>query len=118
MYDVITMGSATVDVFGVISKKLQEPKPGDKVLIEKIDFEIGGGGVNSAIAFSRMGLKAAFLGKVGHDHNGFNIISSHELTKDELNQVISILEKKTKKKVFYKIKIDSGLIAGDRKRVV
>ena len=83
MYDVITMGSATVDVFGVISKKLTEPKPGDKVLIEKIDFEIGGGGVNSAIAFSRMGLKTAFLGKVGCDHDGIIVI--RELKKEDVD---------------------------------
>ena len=82
MFDVITMGSATVDVFNVISKKLSEPRPGDKVLVEKLDFEIGGGGVNSAIAFSRMGLNTAFLGKVGCDHNAVNII--RELKKEDV----------------------------------
>jgi ribokinase len=82
MYDVITMGSATVDLFAVISKRLTEPKPGDKVLIEKVDFEIGGGGVNSAVAFSRMGLKTAFLGKVSHDYNGVNVIL--ELKKEKV----------------------------------
>ena len=44
MYDVITMGSATVDIFAVCAKGFKEPKPGDKVLIDKLDVEVGGGG--------------------------------------------------------------------------
>lgn len=80
MYDVITLGSATVDVFGVISKKYDKVSPGDKVLVNKLDFEVGGGGVNSAVAFSRMGLDTAFLGKVGCDHNGVKVL--RELKKE------------------------------------
>jgi len=83
MYDIITLGSATVDAFGVISEKFEDCKPGDKVLVKKLDFEIGGGGVNAAVAFSRMGLKTAFLGKVGLDHNGLRII--RELKKEDID---------------------------------
>lgn len=83
MYDIITLGSATVDVFGRISKNFSKVKSGEKVLINHLDFEIGGGGINSAIAFSRMGLKAAFLGKVGTDHNGVKIL--RELKKENID---------------------------------
>jgi len=81
-FDVITMGSATVDVFGTMNKKFSQPKPGDKVLVTEVDFEIGGGGINSAAAIARMGLKTAFLGKLGNDHNADKIIS--ELKKEKV----------------------------------
>lgn len=83
MYDIITLGSATVDVFGTINKRYKDVSPGDKVLVEELDFEIGGGGINSAIAFSRMGLKVGFLGKIGKDHNGIKII--RELGKENID---------------------------------
>ena len=82
MYDVITIGSATVDVFAVIPQKFKQIKLGDKVLIEGIAFETGGGGINSAVALSRMGLRTAFLGKLGHDYNAFKIL--HELKKEKV----------------------------------
>ncbi|MBW2981572.1 carbohydrate kinase family protein [Candidatus Woesearchaeota archaeon] len=85
MLDVITIGSATVDVFGVISQKFKEVRLGDKVLLEKVDFETGGGGINSAVALSRMGLKTAFLGKLGHDYNAFKIL--HELKKENVKVI-------------------------------
>ncbi len=82
MLDAITTGSATVDVFAVISKKVKQISIGDKVLIDDLDIEVGGGGVNSAVALRRMGLKTAFLGKLGHDHNAFKIL--HELKKEHV----------------------------------
>jgi len=85
MFDVITIGSATVDVFAVTSKKIKDCKLGDKVLIEKIKFETGGGGVNSAVGLSRMGLKTAFLGKIGHDHNAFKVL--YELKKENVKVI-------------------------------
>lgn len=42
----------------------------------------------------------------------FIIVSSHQLTDKEQNQIKNFLEKKTNKKVRYKIKIDPNLIAG------
>jgi ribokinase len=82
MLDVITIGSATVDVFGIISQKYKDIRLGDKVLLENVDFETGGGGINSAVALARMGLRTAFLGKLGHDHNAFKIL--HELKKENV----------------------------------
>jgi ribokinase len=74
MYDVITVGSATVDVFVKteaelieITKKGSEEEliaypTGSKILIQQLDFKIGGGGTNTAVAFARLGLKTAYLG--------------------------------------------------------
>jgi ribokinase len=76
MYDVITLGSATVDVF-VKTKQPQILKHkghddvcyaiGQKVLVEDLHVDTGGGGTNTAVAFSRLGLKTGWVGKVGTD---------------------------------------------------
>lgn len=85
MLDVITIGSAAVDVFATISKRIKDCKLGDKVLVNDIKFETGGGGINAAVGFARMGLKTAFLGKLGHDHNAFKIL--HELKKENVKVI-------------------------------
>lgn len=84
-YDIITMGSATVDVFvhtdpaqsEILNvhhhKDLAYPL-GAKILIKELHTFIGGGGTNSAVAFSRLGLRTAFLGKIGRDDNGSAIL--------------------------------------------
>lgn len=82
MVDVITIGSATIDAFGTIGCRTEDYKLGDKVLVEKLVFEAGGGGINSAIALRRMGIDTAFLGKLGHDHNAFKL--KHELKKEKV----------------------------------
>ncbi|MBW2977413.1 carbohydrate kinase family protein [Candidatus Woesearchaeota archaeon] len=85
MFDVITIGSATVDVFATIPKKFKQIKLGDKVLITDLKFETGGGGLNSAVALRKMGLRTAFLGKIGHDHNAFKVL--HELKKEKVEVI-------------------------------
>lgn len=86
MYDVITIGSATVDVFANTASqlvKLITPKgeedfitypSGSKILIKDINFLIGGGGTNTAASFSTLGLKTGFLGKLGSDENAQRVI--------------------------------------------
>lgn len=82
MYDVITVGSATLDVFARTRFseliKIIDPKgerdllafpSGSKILIDELEFTTGGGGTNTAVAFSRLGHKVAFLGKLGEGTN-------------------------------------------------
>jgi ribokinase len=83
-YDIITMGSATVDVFAhtdptqseVVNlhnhKDIAYPL-GAKILIKEMHTFVGGGGTNTSVAFSRLGLKTAYLGKIGKDDNGKTI---------------------------------------------
>lgn len=84
-YDVITVGSATVDVFAHTDPTQSEVLNvhhhmdiayplGAKILIKELHTFVGGGGTNSAVAFSRLGLKTAFLGKIGSDDNGKTIL--------------------------------------------
>lgn len=83
-YDIITVGSATVDVFAHTDSTQSEVVTlhdhkdiayplGAKILIKEMHFFVGGGGTNTAVAFSRLGLKTAFLGKIGKDDNGKTI---------------------------------------------
>jgi len=47
---------------------------GSKVDIDRISYEVGGGGVNSAITFARNGHEAIFLGNVARDSAGSAIV--------------------------------------------
>jgi len=78
MFDIITVGSATVDVFvntdiSQKGNKIQYPI-GSKILVKDLKFLTGGGGTNTAVSFSRLGLKVAYLGKIGSDENGKKIL--------------------------------------------
>ena len=98
MYDVITVGSSTVDVFArtrfseII--KIIDPKgetdllafpSGAKILIDELEFTTGGGGTNTAVALSRLGHKVAFLGKLG---TGTNSDFIHKNLKKEKIQLL------------------------------
>jgi len=86
MFDVITIGSATRDVFlepkesrVEKSKKYKTGEGlcfslGSKIDVPKIHFRTGGSAVNAAITFASQGLKAAVLCKVGKDTRGKSII--------------------------------------------
>lgn len=82
MFDILTLGSATLDILVKSKGEIRAHKKnhhqhldiayhlGSKILIEDLEFNSGGGGTNTAVAFSRLGLKTAFLGVLGHDVNG------------------------------------------------
>ncbi|MGM5480156.1 MAG: carbohydrate kinase family protein [Nanobdellota archaeon] len=84
-FDVITIGSATVDVFADTTSELVKfvtssgekdfiSYPlGSKILISHLDVLVGGGGTNTAVSFSRLGLKTGFMGKIGRDENGSKV---------------------------------------------
>ncbi|MDD4990398.1 MAG: carbohydrate kinase family protein [Candidatus Pacebacteria bacterium] len=90
MFDVITFGSATNDIF----LKLPEDKNikntengirdffclalGEKILVEDMEVFSGGGGTNVACGLSALGLKTAYLGKVGNDSAGRLVINDLE----------------------------------------
>ncbi len=97
MYDVITVGSATVDVFARTKFseliKIIDPKgetdllafpSGAKILIDELEFSTGGGGTNTAVAFSRLGHKVAFVGKLGEGTNSEFIHKSLRREKIDL----------------------------------
>lgn len=78
MFDIIAFGSNVIDVF--VGTDIYEHKKsisypiGSKILIKDLKFDIGGGGTNTAVAFSRLGLKTGYIGKIGDDENGKRIL--------------------------------------------
>ncbi len=86
MFDVITFGSATRDIFlqtkesvvlederFITGKGVCFPL-GSKVKTEEIYFTSGGGGTNTAVTFAKQNFNVAYCGKVGKDSAGKNIL--------------------------------------------
>jgi len=78
MFDIITVGSATVDAFAETDKSFVKANKysfpvGSKLLIKDLHFDVGGGGTNTAVCFSRIGLKTAYIGKLGRGENSRRI---------------------------------------------
>jgi len=101
MYDVITIGSATMDVFvecedaNIVSVSSKTKKHdfmsypyGAKVEISDFDSKVGGGGVNTAVNFANLGLKTSAIFKIGDDIYSQGIIKSFENTNVDLSNKI------------------------------
>ncbi|MBI2547996.1 carbohydrate kinase family protein [Candidatus Woesearchaeota archaeon] len=94
MFDVITVGSNTLDVFvntdseliKIYTLKTEEDllayPVGSKIIIKELQFFTGGGGTNTAVSFARLGLKTGYLGKIGNDTNGEQIL--RELKQEKI----------------------------------
>lgn len=102
-FDVITIGSATRDVF---IGELDAPKIksaefptgeglglelGAKYESKKLVLTTGGGGTNAAVTFARQGFKTACIGSIGEDLNGQEIIQ--ELGREGVD--VSLFQKNT-----------------------
>lgn len=85
MARIVSLGSALQDVYLIDHDDLVPTSIGEaaifgkvlvgsKVDIDRISYEVGGGGVNSAICFARHGHEAIFIGNVGRDTAGNAIL--------------------------------------------
>jgi ribokinase len=85
MYDIITFGSATRDIF-VTGKKFQVVEDekfvtqkglcvplGSKIDVEQIFFAMGGCGANTAVTFARQDFRVVYCGQIGQDAGGREI---------------------------------------------
>lgn len=101
MCDVITIGSATMDVFvqcedaNIVSVQSKTKKSefmsypyGSKIDISDFDTQVGGGGVNTAMNFATLGLKTAAMFKVGDDIYSKGIFNSFKDKGVDLSNVI------------------------------
>ncbi len=115
-FDVLTIGSATQDVF-VRSKALEEHADddspdgiaacfmmGSKMAIDELVFSTGGGATNAAVTFARRGLRTACLARVGSDAIGEEIL--HEMKREKIDA--RFMQKDTKQKTAYSIILLSG----------
>jgi len=91
MFDVISFGTATLDVFLRSPEMEVEGRDGEKDIcvrygakleVNEIHFESGGGGTNSVFTFVRQGLKVATVVQVGDDFAGQKILA--DLTKEQI----------------------------------
>lgn len=84
MYDVVTIGGSTLDIFMKdsefeVSKESADVEKicmvlGEKLLVDDVYFTHGGGGMNTAVSFAGIGLETAFIGVVGNDEIGTGIL--------------------------------------------
>ena len=96
MYDVISVGSATLDVFIHTGKKYVKNKCykipiGTKILLNSINYKTGGGGTNTAVSFSRLGLKTSAVINIGCGHTSEFI--KNELKKEKIDIKLLIHDK-------------------------
>lgn len=93
-FDVVTVGGAARDITfyikdGKIISNTSDPlrqkllgfEYGAKISIEKAFFTFGGGAANTAVAFSRLGLKTAAVARVGNDEDGRAVIGNLKKNK-------------------------------------
>lgn len=102
MYDIITIGSATQDVFLtsadyqlIPSKKFTTGVGecfafGSKIEVKNIFLDTGGGATNTAVTFAHLGLKTAVITRIGKDAPGREITS---VLKKERVDTSLIIEK-------------------------
>lgn len=101
MSDVITIGSATMDVFvecdeaSIVSVRQKSKKRefmsyeyGAKVEINDFDSNVGGGGVNTATNFANLGFSTAAIFKVGDDIYSQGIFNFFKSRNVDLSSVI------------------------------
>lgn len=90
-YDVLCVGSATVDTFLMVEQPFSSLKLGDKVLVKSVDKRSGGGATNSAAALAKLGLKVKTATKVGDDGDGNFILK--ELKADGIENICHLRSK-------------------------
>src|SRR6266568_1207711 len=82
---ILTFGAATQDVFlagkslharrDVRTRDYVEQFPlGAKIEVDNVHFDTGGGATNAAVTFARQGLQVGYVGKIGHDPAGGEVI--------------------------------------------
>lgn len=101
MLDVITIGSATMDVFvesddaNIVSVYTKNKKSefmsypyGAKVEIEDFTSQVGGGGVNTACNFAHLGFHTGAIFKIGNDIYSDGILESFKDKNIDLSNII------------------------------
>ena len=101
MCDVITIGSATMDVFvesddaNIVSVYTKNKKSefmsypyGAKVEITDFTSKVGGGGINTAVNFANLGYNTSAIFKIGDDIYSDGILESFKNKKVDLSNIV------------------------------
>ncbi|KKW30305.1 MAG: PfkB family kinase, nonfunctional [Candidatus Uhrbacteria bacterium GW2011_GWD2_52_7] len=104
MFDVVTIGAATRDVFLRSREFRVMPMPGSpgvmaecvtlgsKIDIDDITYATGGGATNAAVTFARLGFSVATITRIGDDPTGKDIIDDLERNKVDTS-LIKVVKK-------------------------
>ena len=102
MFDVITVGSGSVDIFAktenlrVLKRKDHITYPiGSKILVDELIISSGGGGTNTAASLATLGHKVAFLGKIGTHENARRIKLDLKKFKVDCSLLVSTKNSRT-----------------------
>lgn len=98
MFDVISIGAATADIFlksdSILeSRRFVSIKRSSKNEINESLICSGGGATNSATTFSRLGLKSAVLSLLGDDP--LSLYVNHDLQQEKINSSFLVHKKNT-----------------------
>jgi sulfofructose kinase len=72
MEPVIFVGAATFDAIAVVERY---PEPDERVIAQQLVYAGGGPAATAAVVASRLGVPAAFIGPVGADREGQNVLA-------------------------------------------
>jgi sugar/nucleoside kinase (ribokinase family) len=87
--DVFLSGKGIQSHFDVESNEyVEEFKLGAKLNVENVLFATGGGATNAAVTFSRQGLQASFIGRVGKDIAGHGVLSELDAEHVDVSKTI------------------------------
>tara|TARA_Y100000310_G_C20686257_1_gene819224 strand:+ start:2035 stop:2991 length:957 start_codon:yes stop_codon:yes gene_type:complete len=108
MFDIITIGSATVDTFIETDNKFFKGKEyrfpvGAKLLIKHVNIMTGGGATNTAVGFSRMGLKTSIISCIGVKNNSKRVIDELEHEKVDT----SLIERNPNQRTGFSVILDA-----------
>lgn len=114
MYDIITFGSATWDVFlkPMGPKIIKDEKKfitgkgvcfnlGSKINVQEIHFSSGGAGTNTAATFVKQGYKVAYCGTIGDDFSGKEILRELKQVGIDTSLIIKTKERPTNTSVVF-----------------
>ncbi len=100
MYQVISIGSALVDIF-IHSQQFKTTqlegvsqmyfKSGEKLEMDSLKVVSGGGASNTAVAFARLGFKTGVICETGQDHFGCMVL--REFMQEEVETSLVVREK-------------------------
>lgn len=105
MARIVSLGAALQDIYLIDHDDLVPTRIGDeaifgkvlvgsKVDIDRISYEVGGGGINSTITFTRHGHQAILMANISHDSAGAAVVQT--LARESIDDsYISFLERKS-----------------------
>lgn len=81
IFDVICIGAALVDMVAQVERY---PENDDEVFVSDLNLLSGGAAANTAYACAKLGLKTAFIGKLGRD-DGFGLKIKNDFNEVKVN---------------------------------